>query len=204
MDNSAMKPSLVFYCLVLFLLPDSVYAHGVFKGLSSFYNGLLHPLFVPAQIMLILTLGLLLGKQDDKTHRAFFSFIAAVIIALLINALSTINTLNDLHREYLLIAMTLIAALFVIIQQRLPTAITIIIMSLGGFFIGLDSSTEQLIAKEKWSFLLGNIVAVYLLILYPITLAETFNKAFWQEVAIRILGSWLAASALMVAALSLA
>ena len=196
-----MKKYLITYFLILFLAPNTVYAHGIFKGLSSFYNGLLHPLFVPAQIILIIALGLFLGKQEDKKHRIFFSFAIAVIIGLLINAFLNIHNPIRIYNENLLIIATLIIATLVILQQCVHPAIAIIIMVAGGILIGLDSSPDQLITKEKGAFLLGNGITIYLLILYPITLAETFNKAFWQEVFIRILGSWLVASALMVGAM---
>jgi urease accessory protein len=193
-----MKKHLILSFSIFFLAPGTVYAHGIFKGLSSFYNGLLHPLFIPAQVILIIALGLFSGKQEDKKHRAFFSFSMAVVLGLLINVLSDSPNPISLYSEYLLIAATIIVATLVILQQRTSNMLSIIIMIIGGIIIGIDSTPDQLSGKEKEAFLLGNIIAVYLLILYPITLAETFGKAFWQEVFIRILGSWLVASALMV------
>lgn len=193
-----MKNQLSVLLFISSFIPNTAFAHGVFKGLSSFYNGLLHPLFSPPQLFVIIILGLFLGQQTYKKNTAFFSFAIALIIGLLLTPFSITN-----HSESILLIITLTVSTLVMLKQKIPLPFALLIMLLGGLFLGLDSRPDDLIATEKIAFLLGNAVAVYLLILYPITLAETFNNAFWKTTFIRILGSWLAASALMVGMLTL-
>lgn len=67
----------------------------------------------------------------------------------------------------------------------------------------MDSGQETLSDKEKLVSLFGSGVGIYLLLLYPIALADYFNKKAWQKIGIRIIGSWVAASSLLVLTLSL-
>lgn len=205
---------MLYLMLSLCLLPNMVFAHGVFKGLNSFYNGFLHPLFVPSQLITIIALGLFLGHQSYKGHRSFFSFVLALLVGLILNG---IYAGNEKLASYLiienltlaLVITSLSASAVLIFNQKIPYVVAFLLLIIGGFLIGLDSIppsemiTQKQFASEKWLFLFGVCVAVYFLFLYPLTLAEVFKKAFWQKIAIRILASWIAASSLMVWAISL-
>jgi hypothetical protein len=66
----------------------------------------------------------------------------------------------------------------------------------------MDSAQDALSGKEKLVSLLGSGLALYLLFLYPMALADVFNKKPWQMIGVRVIGSWIAASSLLVLALS--
>lgn len=198
----------------LCVLPNTVFAHGIFKGLNSFYNGFLHPVFVPSQLIAIIALGLFLGQQSYKGHRSFFSFSVAVLIGLIATGIyvgdeKSASYLITENSTFALLITSLSASALIVFNLKIPNSIGLVLLIIGGFFIGLDSIppnemiNQTLFNRDKWLFLFGVCVAVYLLFLYPLTLAEVFKKAFWQKVVIRILASWIAASSLMVWAISL-
>lgn len=205
-----MKKTITFSVIIyLCLAPNSVFAHGLFKGLGSFYNGLLHPVFVPEQIITIIALGLFLGQQAYQGHKLFFTFIFSLLLGLIFNGFNisifSANTEKNLPIiiSNALIIISLIASFIVILKTDIPQIIALSLLIAGGLFIGLDSSPPNaLIIREQWLFLFGVGVAVYMLFLYPITFGEYFKKVFWKEMVVRILASWIAASSLMVWAIS--
>ena len=63
------------------IVPNLAFAHSPIEGIDSFYNGLLHPVFVPAHILLILGLGLLFGqKGTQETRFALVGYFAATAV----------------------------------------------------------------------------------------------------------------------------
>ena len=61
--------SLLFVTIILAvscLTPRLALAHVPFAGLNDLYNGLLHPVVVPAHLLLLAASGLFLGKQGSR------------------------------------------------------------------------------------------------------------------------------------------
>jgi len=192
----------------LYLLPNTVFAHGLFKGLSSFYNGLLHPIFVPQQVITIIALGLFLGQQAYRGHQLFFAFAFSLLLGLILIGFN-VDYIENSETSLLaftsngLIVIALMASLMVIIKRNVSQIIALPLLIAGGLLIGLDSAPPTaLVIREQWLFLLGVSIAVYFLFLYPITFGEYFKKVFWKEMVVRIVASWIAASSLMVWAIS--
>jgi hypothetical protein len=60
-----------------------------------------------------------------------------------------------------------------------------------------------LTGKAKFFSLLGSGLGICFLFLYPLAFADYFGDRNWQKIGVRIVGSWVAASAILVLALSL-
>jgi len=182
---------------ILFLLPAVALAHTPIKGLGIFYNGVLHPFFVPAHLLAILAVGLLFGRQgSDNIPVLTMGFIAATVFGL---GMSGISISADLGA--VLVVETALIGLLIAADFKLPLHWCLIIGAVVGVIIGLDSSQPYMTGKAKLITLFGTGVGVYLMVLYPMGFADYFNKKPWQLIGVRVLGSWLAASALMVLAL---
>jgi len=80
-----------------------------------------------------------------------------------------------------------------------PTSLICIIVAL---VIGFDSQVDDLTGSTRIISLVGNGVGSYLMLLYAIAISETMSVKSWQQIGIRVLTSWLSASALMVLALN--
>jgi hydrogenase/urease accessory protein HupE len=185
--------------LVLLAAPCTAIAHSPIKGLNSFYNGLLHPVFVPAHLLLLIAVGLFIGQQGVKSNQfALVSFVIATVIGLIVAWFSV-----DIEIELFVLVGAAIIGLLIATNPVIGVFWSSLIAATAGFFLGADSTQETLQGKEKFITLLGSGVAIYFLLLYPIALAENFKKKQWLEIGIRVLGSWVAAISLLVLALSL-
>lgn len=190
------------YCAVLLwvllMMPGLAFAHVPIKTLNGFYNGLLHPVFVPSQVLLLIASGLFFGQQGVRENLpAVAVFFAATVTGLVAAWFST-----GIDLELIILSMAAIIGLLTAASPAAGVYGCSIIAVLAGFIVGLDSAQEYLTGRIKFLSLFGSGVGIYLLLLYPMGVANYFRGRAWQKIGIRIIGSWLAASSLMVLALS--
>ena len=186
--------------LALLLLPELALAHMPVKGMNNFYNGFLHPLFIPAQVLVLLALGFLLGQQKPRdVQPAITVFLLALVTGLVGNSF-----VPPADTGILLLIVAALTGLLVIIARPLPVSACVVMSLLAGVLLGLDSSQQDLSMKQKTVAFMGSGISIYLLLLYATGFAEFFSKKYWQKIAIRILGSWITASALLVLSLGFA
>ena len=184
---------------VLLLLPGIALAHSPIKGLNHFYNGFLHPLFVPAHLLCLLALGLLFGQQGPREHTpSILAFLAATVFG-------WVGTLffDPFAAETVLLAGAALLGLLIAARRVVPVYLSAVLGAVLGVAIGLDSGLDELSGNQRLASLLGSGIGIYLLLLYPMALADYFGKRPWQQVAVRVMGSWIAASALLVLSLAI-
>ncbi len=189
----------VFVWLLVFVVSEPAMAHSPIKGIGNFYNGLLHPVIVPAHLLLLMAIGLFFGQQGPKKIELVLGIFAFATIAGLIAAWFS----NGAELEIIVLILSAAVGLFIAISPQVTPLWSAVIALLAGFFLGIDSAQEELSGKEKFLTLFGSGVAIYMLPLYPMVLADHFAKKAWQKIGIRIVGSWVAASSLLVLTLSL-
>lgn len=181
------------------VLPVTAHAHSPIEGMNEFYNGVLHPLLVPAHILLILATGLFLGQRGPRENRlalpAFFLAGAAGL------ALAGSGAAPETVRG-LLLAGTMAIGLLTAVGRRAPLPLYPAAGAFAGFFLGLDSAPEALEGRERILALVGTGLGLNLWLIYACGIADFFSKKPWQRIGLRILGSWLAASSLLVLALT--
>ncbi len=186
--------------VVLGMLPGSAWAHSAIEGIGTFYNGVLHPVVVPAHLLLLIVLGLFLARQGPQTSlRALVAFLAANLAGL---ALAWFALSPQLEEAILAAA----AITGVLVAANLTTGVIgcSILAAVAGGLVGMDSEPEGLMGQEKLTLMAGIAIGVSLLCLYATALALLLGKRNWQRVGIRVFGSWVTASSLMVLALSFA
>ncbi len=188
------------YVLWLALLAsDAAFAHSPIEGIGNFYNGLLHPVFVPAHLLLLIAVGLFLGQQGPKPIQTVLGTYAFAIVVGLTGAWFSIGA----EMEAFILVLSTATGLLIAINPEIKLFLCMAIAALTGFFLGIDSAQETLSGKDKLVTLFGSGIAIYFLLLYPMVLADHFKKKAWQRTGIRIVGSWVAASSLLVMALLL-
>ncbi len=186
--------------LTTLLLPQIASAHSPVKGIGDFLNGMLHPLLVPAQVLILLALGLSYGQhQPSKQKTLVLLFLLATISGLAVSGFNPL--INSDNLALLLLISTAILGLLIISNLSLPQPVFIVLGLVAGFLTGLDSAQETLTGKAKLAALFGSGVGIYFLLLYAMALSESLSKKHWQTIAVRVLASWVSASALMVLAL---
>lgn len=179
-------------------LPGAALAHSPIEGLGNLYNGLLHPVLVPAHLLMLIAMGLFLGQQGPKKNeRALAAYLVSTLLGLVVAGFDP-----GVQAELFILGLTAVVGLLVAVKPSLAVLWSAILAALAGFSLGLDSAQESLVGKDKMVMLFGSGVAIYLITLYPMALAAHFNKLEWHRIAVRVVGSWIAASALLVLALS--
>lgn len=185
------------FFIALLFSPRTVLGHSPIEGINEFYNGLLHPLFVPAHLLSLLALGLLFGQQDEgQIQKAIIAFVASAALGLLASGFS-----ESLNIEAILLVNAALIGLLIAINPRIPGFFLSLIGIFTGLAVGLDSNQVGLTGKARLVALFGSGISIYFLILYPMGLAESFSKKPWQRIGVRVIGSWFAASALLVLSL---
>jgi hydrogenase/urease accessory protein HupE len=193
--SNKWKASLVGLAL---LVSDSALAHAPIEGIGNFYNGLLHPILIPAHLLLLVAIGLFIGQQgSEKVEATLASFALATIIGLTLSWFSI-----GIQAESLILILSTATGLLIAFNPQVKRPVAMIVGALTGFSLGIDSAQEMLSGQEKLASLFGSGIAIYFLALYPMALSSYFNKKTWQKIGVRIVGSWVAASSLLVLALA--
>ena len=193
-----IKPggALVFWALLA--IPRLGLAHSPIEGIDTFYGGLLHPVFVPAHLLLLIAIGLFVGQRGVKDNQS------AVLVYLVAVAVGLVTAWFSVGSEIEMLVLGAAASIGILIAVSpvVNQYWCALIAASAGLLLGIDSAQDPLSDKEKLASLLGSGIALYLLFLYPLALADTFKKKPWQIIGIRVIGSWIAASSLLVLALS--
>jgi len=180
----------------LIVLTEPAAAHAPIKGIGAFYNGLLHPLLVPAHALLLVGLGLLLGQHAPKVSRpAWFAFVLALVAGLGAATASGAQVALPV-----LLVLALVTGALVIVDWPFGFPIAVFLAIAAGIGIGLDSRPETAISREIWLGLSGTAVGAVLILSYVGGLAAAVSRP-WQRIAVRAAGSWIVASALIVLSL---
>lgn len=175
-------------------------AHMAVEGAGEIGNGALHPLMTPAHVLILLSLGLLLGQQvplDLGKRLRVFAPVSAV--ALLITLTGVMKEMN----QAVLISMALCVAILVALEKKLPRFVPELLCALAAIVVGLDSGLETGSLGAILKTLAGTWLAVNALVFYIAICASNGANKQWAQIAIRVLGSWIIAISFMVLAFAL-
>ncbi|HWN94919.1 MAG TPA: HupE/UreJ family protein [Methylomirabilota bacterium] len=186
--------------LLLMALPPSVQAHGAIKGLEGFASGLVHPLTIPAHVLVILSLGLLAGQQTPQRLRApMFVLMPALACALLF----TLTRVFTGIPQPIPIALALCAAVLVAVAKPVPMPAIQALFALGGIVLGLDSAPESVPLAITLKSLLGTWVIVVFLVFDVAYYSALAARRNWSQVGLRVLASWIIAVSVLMLAFAL-
>jgi urease accessory protein len=171
-------------------------AHLVF-GIGGFGGGLLHPLLVPSHLIAWTALGLLIGQQHWP-RAVPAAYVAAVVVGLGAIALAYVPT----FAEETLLALAAAAGLLLALARPLPWLLGALFAAAAGLALALDSPPEAISLSEANLALLGTALSAAIGLVALALAAARLNRD-WQRIGARILGSWIAASAIVVLALRL-
>lgn len=176
-----------------------VLAH-VLIGVDGFPGGALHPLLVPAQTLTLIALGLLAGTQGPAAGRRLFAVFAlslAAAVAMVVAAYAPRETAT------ILLLCALAAGLSAALGRPLPFALPALVTGVGSIALLLDSVPPLISATDTLIALAGTMMSACIVYVLAAWLAMPRGRE-WRRIAVRIAGSWCAASALLVLAQSLA
>lgn len=169
--------------------------HNPVEGIGSFYGGALHPLVVPEQILLLLTLSASLGQQGIASLRRA---VPVGLVALLVGVFLQ-PSLAWVPPQSPLLALAMLLGLTVAAQLRLPRTLAPVLAGLVGLGVGLGTDALEIPAGEELLFQVGAVLgASFCLLCFSVWFESA--KRPWQRIVVRVLGSWAAAASMIVLA----
>ena len=194
-----MKVVAALLALALILAAGPALAHPPPLGVRGFWGGVLHPVFVTDHVVGILALGLLIGGQERWGFlplTVYGGALAAGLVAM------TTGIVPRFANEAVL-GTAVVGGLLVALARPLPQALGAVLAIVLGLAIALDSPPEVLSVSEANLMLIGTGIgaAAFLIV---VALATRQAQARWAKIGLRILGSWIAAAAILALAVRLA
>ncbi|MXU66045.1 hypothetical protein [Oceanomicrobium pacificus] len=187
--------------LPLMLSAGPAFAHAPVPGVRGFYVGLLHPFSTPAQALLMLGLGLLVGHLALPTAgRQLVLFFVAAIAGLVAGQGTGALDLLMFGAAF---AASATAAL---LPGRLVPLVALLV-ALGGFCIGAVSVPDPGPAADRLFVMSGSIVGATVGLLFLVGIVDVIRDRYnwpWVGIALRIAAAWVAAIALLMLALGVA
>ena len=189
---------LIATALALSLVATPAQAHGNFNG-GDFYAGLLQPIYHPESLLAALALVL---WSTQQTARAGFLACAGFTAAVALGSAMALLGQRLPGAEWGTRAAMLVFGPMAAAQLRLPAFAAAGLAALAGLAIGAAATAPeaaQITRPVLWTLGLGAGVA--LLGVYANQVVWRF-QAFWMQVAVRIVGSWISAIGLLVSVLA--
>jgi urease accessory protein len=179
-------------------LLDVALAHSPVPGVGGFPGGLLHPVFVQAHLLALIGLGLFIGQQHARLL-AVLCFAAGVAVGL--GAIA--SAVGETPANTVLLASATIAGALTALAVAMPRVIGWLLAAVIGVAIGLDSPPHVISVTEATLMLIGTGIGA-LVVLIAVAAAAAALRREWQRIGVRVLGSWTAASAILVLAMRFA
>ena len=183
--------------LILSCMPLISEAHAISKTVGDFYGGILHTLLVMAHVFPLLALSIVAGQQGPKIAGKGLAFFLAALLA---GAIVAFYTQPIMAVFYINLASFIVLGILAALSLRLPVWLFYSVISFFGFTHGYQNGMELHQTQSPVLFLAGLLAGG--LILYAIMAAITISvKKEWFQIALRVIGSWVAAMGLMMIAL---
>ena len=184
----------VIVSLVAFLCSDPAEAHLNSTGMGPIYDGLMHFLMSPEDLVPALALALLAGLRGAAYgRRASFTLPVAWLVGSLfgLTAAATTGSAFLSSLWFLLLGGLLIADAK--LSLRSLTALAVLLGLVHGYWngTGMEPSALAVVA------LVGLASGVFVLVVLAAALVVPL-RAQWTRIAVRVAGSWIAASGLLM------
>ena len=180
------------------MTPALVLAHLVTTGLGSVYDGILHFLLTPEDILPVLALSLFAGlRGPDQGRRVLFVLPAAWFAGGLVGLAAKASVPSAASAVSFLVCGGLLAA-----EAKLPIGATTALALLLGLFHGYANGAPKGGAPFRAQPLAGVAVTVFAVVALAAGLAAPLRKPA-ARIAARVAGSWIAAVGLLLLGWSL-
>lgn len=195
--NGASKSRLRLVAIVVIagvMCPAPAEAHLNSTGIGPLYDGLMHFLMSPEDLVPVLAFALLAGLRGKAySRRALFVLPATWLVGGFAGlAAATANP------SAVLIAITFVLlGGLVAMDAKLSLRATTALAGLLGLFHGYSNGTGMGETGSASVALLGLVFAVFILFALTATLVVKL-QAVWARMAVRVVGSWIVASGLLV------
>jgi hydrogenase/urease accessory protein HupE len=173
----------------LFAVPSLALAHLVNSGLGPFYDGALHLLLSPSDLLGLVAAALLAGLRGARVGRLT---VIVMPTAWLLAGLVGLNVPATLELQWLSVLSFMILGGLVAADLKLAPLAVAALAGLYGTLHGLLGGSALAAIGAGPSALLG-MVATALVVALLTSAAVVALRAAWALIAVRVAGSWVAA-----------
>ena len=179
--------------LLLSLLPSAASAHLVDSGFGDFYDGALHLIVTPGDLLIVIGIALLGGLQGSAIAR---TMLVSLFAGCLVGALISFVLPATLSLDRVVVVAFGLLGVLVLIDRHMPrTAIIVFAVA-----VGVAQGLSAVLIREQttsWIWLAGSItsLAIIATLLAALVVAA---RAPWMRIAVRAVGSWLAAVSVLM------
>jgi hydrogenase/urease accessory protein HupE len=166
-------------------------AHLVTTGLGPVYDGIAHLVMSPADVALVIVLSMLAGMRVGRTILAVLpiSWLAGGLAGLGLPAASSLDWTTG--------ACFLFVGALVAADRNLSVSVVSALAAAVGALHGFLSGSALSTAPSGGLELLGGLVALLVVVTLVAGIVVSL-KVFWARIAVRVLGSWIAATGLLM------
>ena len=197
--SRAADPRALAALAALVAAPE-LHAHGVVEGSHAFLAGLVHPMTALEHVLPLLALGMLAGQRGLRAAEGLIvafplAFACGAFGATLFAGLPDLSVANA--------STTLVIGALVALALGLPRAVLYAVVVVTGAVHGLANGGA--VAGALPSFIAGATLSATLLFVYSFGLVDRAlaRPNPWLPVAVRAIGSWIAAFGILTVALAL-
>ena len=174
--------------------PSVALAHLVNSGLGPFYDGALHLLLSPGDLLGLLAASLLAGLCGARAGRLT---IIVLPLAWFFSGLVGLNLIGTMELPWLSVISFVILGVMVALDPKLPPLAVAILAGMFGIIHGmLNGSALAAIGAGPMS--LFGIAATVLITGLLISAFVVSLRAAWTRIAVRVAGSWVAAIGILM------
>ena len=178
----------------LCLTSGPAHAHLFQTGFGTFYDGVVHFILTPADLLVGLGLGLLAGSCGAAASRGvLLALPGAWLVGGLIGSWSpVINALPSLTTMSFGLVGVLVA-----VNVQLSRAWVMSLGSIAGLLHGYINGTTIALDGAGWLSLAGATTMAFTLVTLVAALVVSL-RAYWTRIVVRVAGSWIAAVGLLM------
>lgn len=190
--------------LLMVMWASPVAAHGSIAGGGGFYGGLAHPFLALDHFLLLMALGLTLGHaRQTAVHHPALGLMAGALVGLWLASRGTLLPVGSPA----LLAGSATLGLGLAAAVRLPGPVATLVAGVVGLVVGngtdvVATQGVQAAAQVPALSWAGTLAGLFLIAVNAAALSAAMRRPV-LAVARRVMGSWLAAIALMVIGLQL-
>jgi urease accessory protein len=189
-----MNKRIFLFAAGLLLLPSLASAHLVTSGLGPFYDGALHLLLSPADLLGLLAVTLLAGLRGPQAGRWT---VIVLPVAWFTAGLTGLHAGIGFDLPWVSVLLLLVLGLLVAADAKLPAGVVAALAGLFGALQGLANGAALAKLGAGPVAMLGIAGSAFVLTLLVAAAVVSLRPA-WTRIAVRAVGSWVAAVGLLM------
>lgn len=178
----------------LLVVPSAALAHLVNSGLGPFYDGGLHLLLSPGDLLGLVALALLAGLRGPAAGRLM---VMTLPVAWYLSGLAGLGAPSMVQFPWMSVLSFAILGALVAADLKLAPLTVAVLAGAYGTLHGLFNGAA-LAATGAGPMALFGIAATVLVIALLVSAAVVPLKAAWTRIAVRVAGSWVAAVGMLM------